>query len=103
MATTAKKSSAINGGATPKTATSAGATASGGMRQVLQVITKRDGFRRAGREWNGTTTVPLDELTDEQCEQIANEPMLVSLLLEIPTEQVGELAATDDNGSGTGT
>ena len=35
-------------------------TASPAPRQMLQVIAKRDGFRRAGREWSGTTTVPLD-------------------------------------------
>jgi len=66
-----------------------------GMRQVLQVISKRDGFRRAGREWHGTTIVPLSELTPEQYEQINREPMLVAQLMEVPEEQVGELTATD--------
>ena len=66
-----------------------------GMRQVLQVISKRDGFRRAGREWHGTTLVPLDELTREKYEQIVHEPMLVAQLMEVPEEQVGELAAPD--------
>lgn len=51
------------------------------VRQVLQVIAKRDGFRRAGREWSGTTTVPLDELTKEQVEQLQAEPQLVTQLL----------------------
>ena len=51
------------------------------VRQVLQVIAKRDGFRRAGREWSGTTTVPLDELTKEQVEQLQAEPKLVTQLL----------------------
>ena len=64
-----------------------------GMRQVLQVVSKRDGFRRAGREWHGTTTVALDELTEEQFLQIEREPMLVSMLLEVPVEDVGQLAA----------
>lgn len=50
-------------------------------RQMLQVIAKRDGFRRAGREWSGTTTVPLDELTKEQVEQLQAEPQLVTQLL----------------------
>lgn len=66
-----------------------------GMRQVLQVISKRDGFRRAGREWHGTTIVPLSELSTKQYEQIDREPMLVAQLLEVPEEQVGELTATD--------
>ena len=75
-----------------------------GMRQVLQVISKRDGFRRAGREWHGTTIVPLSELTPEQYEQIDREPMLVAQLMEVPEEQVGELAAPDGaDGSETGT
>ena len=51
------------------------------VRQVLQVIAKRDGFRRADREWSGTTTVPLDELTKEQVEQLQAEPQLVTQLL----------------------
>ena len=53
-------------------------TASPAPRQMLQVIAKRDGFRRAGREWSGTTTVPLDELTKEQVEQLQAEPQLVT-------------------------
>lgn len=71
-----------------------------GMRQVLQVISKRDGFRRAGREWHGTTIVPLDGLTREKYEQIVREPLLVAQLMEVPEEQVAELA---DQGSGEGT
>ena len=71
-----------------------------GMRQVLQVISKRDGFRRAGREWHGTTLVPLDELTREQYMQIGSEPLLVAQLMEVPEEQVAEVT---DQGSGEGT
>lgn len=75
-----------------------------GMRQVLQVISKRDGFRRAGREWHGTTFVPVQELTREQFEQIDREPMLVAQLMEVPEEQAGELAARDGaDGGETGT
>ena len=70
------------------------------MRQVLQVISKRDGFRRAGREWHGTTLVPLDELTREKYEQIVSEPLLVAQLMEVPEEQVAEVT---DQGSGEGT
>ncbi len=67
-------------------------TASPAPRQMLQVIAKRDGFRRAGREWSGTTTVPLDELTKEQVEQLQAEPQLVTLLLEVPAEDMAALA-----------
>ncbi|QEA14272.1 hypothetical protein [Comamonas flocculans] len=63
----------------------------GATRQVLQVVSKRDGFRRAGRAWSGTTTVALDELTQEQVEQLSTEPMLVTLLLEVPADQGAEL------------
>lgn len=73
-----------------------------GMRQVLQVISKRDGFRRAGREWHGTTLVPLDELDREKYEQITNEPMLVAQLMEVPKEQVEEVTG-QGSGEGTGT
>lgn len=62
------------------------------VRQVLQVIAKRDGFRRAGREWSGTTTVPLDELTTAQLRQLQAEPLLVTLLLEVPAEDMAALA-----------
>lgn len=62
------------------------------VRQVLQVIAKRDGFRRAGREWSGTATVPLDELTTAQLRQLQAEPLLVTLLLEVPAEDMAALA-----------
>ena len=75
-----------------------------GMRQVLQVISKRDGFRRAGREWHGTTLVPVDELNRRQYEQLTSEPLLVTQLMEVPEEQAGELAARDGaDGGETGT
>lgn len=43
----------------------------------LEVISKKDGFRRAGREWSGTATVSLAELTHDQAEALQAEPMLV--------------------------
>lgn len=96
---TANKNKTAAAAAAAKTAlaTSPGDPAPG-MRQVLQVISKRDGFRRAGREWHGTTLVPLDELDREKYEQITSEPMLVAQLMEVPEEQVAELT-----GEGTGT
>lgn len=98
---TANKNKTAAAAAAAKTAlaTSPGDPAPG-MRQVLQVISKRDGFRRAGREWHGTTLVPLDELDREKYEQITSEPMLVAQLMEVPEEQVAELT---DQGSGEGT
>lgn len=67
--------------ATQKTKDGNPTAATTAPRQMLQVIAKRDGFRRAGREWSGTTTVPLDELTKEQVEQLQAEPQLVTQLL----------------------
>ena len=87
----------------PKAAATPAAQASqneGAVRQVLQVVSKRDGFRRAGRAWHGTSTVPLDELTREQYEQLTTEPMLVTMLLEVPADQVDELAAADGAAGG---
>lgn len=55
-------------------------------RQVLQVVSKRDGFRRAGREWHGTTTVGREELTDEQLALLKAEPMLVVLEVDAQDE-----------------
>ncbi len=103
MATAKKNQTAAAAAAKAATAILPGDPAPG-MRQVLQVISKRDGFRRAGREWHGTTFVPVQELTREQFEQIDREPMLVAQLMEVPEEQVGELAAPDGaDGSETGT
>ena len=59
MATAKKNQTAAAAAAAAATAILPGEPAPG-MRQVLQVISKRDGFRRAGREWHGTTIVPLD-------------------------------------------
>ena len=100
MATAKKTPQAAIAAAAVSTAQAPGAPASGDVRQVLQVIAKRDGFRRAGREWHGTTTVPLNELTAYQYEQLTNEPMLVTLMLEVPADQVGELT---DPSEGIGT
>ena len=81
MATAKKNQSAAAAAAAAATAILPGEPAPG-MRQVLQVISKRDGFRRAGREWHGTSHVPLDELTRAQYEQLTTEPMLVTYLAE---------------------
>lgn len=43
----------------------------------LRVTTKRDGFRRAGIEWAGTTTVPLSDLTADQVDAIKGETAML--------------------------
>jgi len=62
-----------------------------GSVQVLRVIAKRDGFRRAGREWHGTTDVLLADLSEAQFKQLQDEPMLATMLLEMPDEQAYDL------------
>ena len=51
--------------------------AAGPATRALRVPTRRDGFRRAGIEFSGTTTLPLNELTADQVEAIKAEPMFV--------------------------
>ncbi len=52
-----------------------GGAADGGV-PMIRVTTRRDGFRRAGRAWFGTTEVRADEITEEQLAAIEAEPML---------------------------
>lgn len=43
----------------------------------LRVTAKVNGFRRAGREWHGTTEVALSDLSNEQVEQLRAETLLL--------------------------
>lgn len=65
-------------------ATAAKKKAAGPADKGLRVVTKRDGFRRAGIEWSGTTVVPLSDLTDDQVEALKSEPMLVVDEVDVP-------------------
>lgn len=49
----------------------------------LKVTSKKDGFRRGGRDWNGTTEVRTDEFTKVQLAQLKSEPMLVVEEIEV--------------------
>jgi hypothetical protein len=61
--------------------------AAGPATRGLRVTTKRDGFRRAGIEWTGTTTVPLSELSADQAEAIkAETTMLIVDEVDIETK-----------------
>lgn len=44
---------------------------------TIVVVSKRDGFRRAGREWSGTMEVPAADFTAGELEALRSEPMLV--------------------------
>ena len=61
--------------------------------KALRVVTKRDGFRRAGREWNGATVVPTSELDDQQYLQLTTDPMLDAILVDLPDESAAESKA----------
>ncbi len=56
----------------------------------LRITTKQDGFRRAGREWHGTTELAVDKLTEDELKQIKAEPKLVIQEIEIPVEETAE-------------
>ena len=70
----AKNNSGGNAAASKAAAEKKGKT---GNVTALRVSAKREGFRRGGRAWGKeAATVKLSELSDEQIEQIKNEPML---------------------------
>ena len=58
--------------------------------KALRVVAKRDGFRRAGREWNGATVVPTSELSEEQYLQLTTDPMLDAILVDLPSESTAD-------------
>lgn len=58
----------------PKTPKAAPAGPAG---KGLRVVAKVDGFRRAGRPWEGTTVVPYADLTAAQVEALQGESMLI--------------------------
>lgn len=45
--------------------------------KMLRVISKKDGFRRAGRAWTGVTEVPAGEFNKTQLAALMAEPKLV--------------------------
>lgn len=51
--------------------------------KALKVVPKVDGFRRAGRAFDGETTIPLTELSDADYAQLINESMLVTALIDL--------------------
>jgi len=49
----------------------------------FRITTKRDGFRRAGREWTGTIDVAASELDKEQLKQLMDEAGRMLVVQEI--------------------
>lgn len=58
-------------------ATAKKTAAAGSPERALRIVAKKDGFRRAGREWTGTSFVPLSDISPEVREQLEAEPMLI--------------------------
>ncbi len=59
--------------------------------KVLSVVSKRDKFRRAGREFTGEAThIPISELTEDEIATLKNESALVCFETEIEQEQDDE-------------
>ncbi|HEY8035215.1 MAG TPA: hypothetical protein VIF37_06460 [Methylobacter sp.] len=56
----------------------------------IRVRTTQAGFRRGGREWSGTTEVPVSDLTKEQLKQIREEKLLVIDDIEIEQPESGD-------------
>ncbi len=48
-----------------------------GQSALFKVTTKRDGFRRAGREWRGTTIVSKDQLTAVEWQQLNSDAVFI--------------------------
>ncbi len=76
------------------------------MAKKLQIISKRDGFRRAGHAFSSTPTLldPAD-LKKEQIEALKAEPMLVVVEVDVKEEKpAGKKtggAGKDDDAAGT--
>lgn len=49
---------------------------------AIEVISRRDGFWRAGRQWeHAPQTVPIDDLTEQQLDEILEEPQLITRMI----------------------
>lgn len=58
-----------------------------GARPGIRVVSRAPSFRRAGREFTAeATTIPLDDLTEDQYKAIVSEPELVVVKVFIDPE-----------------
>ncbi len=79
-----QKKPAVKKAATKKAATKKAAAKK--TESGLRIASSKDGFRRGGHAWSHTPTdVPISAFTEEQLEQIHNEPLLsvVEIKIEI--------------------
>jgi len=59
-------------------------------QKALRITTKRDGWRRAGRVWAGTTEVLAADFTKDQRALLENDPTMVVEEIDIAVEQVAD-------------
>ena len=50
---------------------------------ALRITAPRGGFRRAGRRWSGTSTVPVRVLTEDEIAALKAEPRLTVEVVEV--------------------
>ncbi len=54
----------------------------------LKVVSKRDGFRRAGYVFSGEgQTIPYADLTGDQIDMLKGDPMLIAIEVDLPKEE----------------
>lgn len=81
--------------ATAKDTKKAGAAAKAGeANKGIEVIAKTEVFYRAGRQWGQSpTVVPLADLTEDELQELRDEPMLIVRDVEIKAEGEATAAA----------
>ena len=56
----------------------------------IRILSKVDGFRRAGLAHTGSRDYPLTDFTAKQLEQLRGEPNLVAVDIDMPDEAVDD-------------
>jgi len=59
-------------------------------QKALRITTKRDGWRRAGREWSGTTEVLAADFTKDQRALLENDLTMIVEEIDIAVEPAAE-------------
>ncbi|CUW41136.1 conserved protein of unknown function [Magnetospirillum sp. XM-1] len=68
--------------------------------KMIRVLSKVDGFRRGGRAWTGSTTVPASEFTRDQVKALAAEDNLVVDEFDAPDPDANSGKSTGKNKAG---
>lgn len=56
----------------------------------IRIVSKVDGFRRAGLAHTGSADYPLTDFTTKQLNQLRDEPNLVVVDIDLPDEDIGD-------------